>query len=334
MSASSAQTDSAFRAAGVVARTLISELTRPVAPPVTTFVSRMVGAARPLGVLFYGSLARSLTTASPGEARALLEEGILDFYVIVERQSDWPRSLAARLANAILPPNVEYHEIETDGLKLRAKVAILTLKQFRALTRPGCRDTSVWSRFSQPVRLVWVRDSAAADAVLRCVIRAVGTAALWAAKLGPAQDAPEAYWDALYRQTYGAELRVESKNRATTLIAGEEARYSRLLTASWVAGLLPHAAQTANGLTPGFSAWQRKKARKRWRARTRFGRPLNALRLIKAAFTFTGGARYLAWKIERHSGIPVPLSPFAERHPVLCAPAVLVRLIRAGVFSR
>jgi hypothetical protein len=58
------------------------------------------------------------------------------------------------------------------------------------------------------------------------------------------------------------------------------------------------------------------------------GRPLNYARLIKAAFTFEGAARYAAWKIERHTGMPVALTPWRERHPVLAAPGVLWRLWR------
>jgi len=58
------------------------------------------------------------------------------------------------------------------------------------------------------------------------------------------------------------------------------------------------------------------------------GRPLNYARLVKAAFTFDGAARYAAWKIERHTGMPVALTPWRERHPVLAAPGVLWRLWR------
>jgi hypothetical protein len=59
------------------------------------------------------------------------------------------------------------------------------------------------------------------------------------------------------------------------------------------------------------------------------GKPLNALRLIKAAFTFEGAARYALWKIERHSGLRLALTPWRERHPILAAPGVLLRLWQA-----
>ncbi|NHN89025.1 hypothetical protein GOB81_10320 [Acetobacter sp. LMG 1627] len=322
----------ASRAAGVVAHTVVEELTGPVPPLITQFVERMVGETRPVGVLFYGSLVRAVTK---GDASAdTLSEGVLDFYVIVERQADWPRGWLARMANALLPPNVEYHEQHVDGRTLRAKVAILSLAQFRRLTRPESRDTTIWSRFSQPVRLVWVRDADAADDILRCVIRAVGTAARWAAELGPKQAAPEQYWEALFRKTYAVELRVEKSGRSRNLLEGEEGRFARLLTASWVAGGVEASVLPDGKIAPEIPAAERAVALRRWAMLGRLGRPLNVARLVKAAFTFAGGARYLVWKIQRHSGVIVPLTPFAERHPILCAPAVLWRLARAGVFSR
>ncbi|MFT8718331.1 hypothetical protein [Acetobacter sp.] len=325
--------EAARRAAAIVARTITGELTTPVPPALTAFVEKMVGTARPLGVLFYGSVVRALT-ADDDAAAAALTEGVLDFYVIVERQSDWPRGWISRLANRLLPPNVEYHEHTINGMTLRAKVAILSLDQFRRLTRPQTRDTTIWARFSQPVRLVWVRDEPAADALLRCIIRAVGTAAHWAAELGPPQGTPEQYWTALYRETYAAELRVEKSNRSRTLIAGKDARFSQLLMASWTAEGMDASLMPDGELVPHIPQARHNAALRHWSLAQRLGRPLNVARLLKSAFTFTGGAQYLAWKIKRHSGIDVPLTPFAERHPILCAPAVLWRLARNGVFSR
>ena len=53
-----------------------------------------------------------------------------------------------------------------------------------------------------------------------------------------------------------------------------------------------------------------------------FDKPLNVLRLLKASSTFEGAARYAAWKIERHTGVAVDVTPWRERHPVLAAPGV------------
>jgi len=49
---------------------------------------------------------------------------------------------------------------------------------------------------------------------------------------------------------------------------------------------------------------------------------------VRAAGTFDGAARYAAWKIERHTGVAVEVTPFRERHPLLAAPGVLWRIWR------
>ena len=71
---------------------------------------------------------------------------------------------------------------------------------------------------------------------------------------------------------------------------------------------------------------ERTRIERAWRLRRALGKPLNIARLIKAAFTFQGAARYGAWKIERHTGMAVEVTPWRERHPILAAPGVLWRL--------
>ena len=66
----------------------------------------------------------------------------------------------------------------------------------------------------------------------------------------------------------------------------------------------------------------------RWARRRRLGKPINLLRLVRAASTFEGASRYAAWKIERHTGVPVEITPWRERHPVLAAPGVLFSVWR------
>ena len=76
--------------------------------------------------------------------------------------------------------------------------------------------------------------------------------------------------------------------------------------------------------TPGVS----KKFHRGWRARKLVGKPLNMMRLIKAAFTFRGGGDYVASKLDRHTNGALTLTPWERRHPWLAAPWVLIRLLR------
>jgi hypothetical protein len=51
---------------------------------------------------------------------------------------------------------------------------------------------------------------------------------------------------------------------------------------------------------------------------------------MKASFTFQGGADYLAWKIERHSGQKITLKPWQRRHPIVAGALMLPALRRKG----
>ena len=66
--------------------------------------------------------------------------------------------------------------------------------------------------------------------------------------------------------------------------------------------------------------------RKAWGLRRGMGKPLNVARLMKAAFTFQGASRYAAWKIQRHTGVAIEITPWRERHPILAAPGVLLKV--------
>jgi hypothetical protein len=175
--------------------------------------------------------------------------------------------------------------------------------------------------------LVWSAGEAVTAEVVEAVADAARTAARYAAALGPVEGPPEAYWSALFKETYAAEFRVEKGGRERSILSFDVARYDRLLRAAWHEESLLDL-EAAGSVQPAISPEARARIQAAWRLRRRMGRPLNYARLIKAAFTFDGAARYAAWKIERHTGMPVALTPWRERHPVLAAPGVLWRLWR------
>ncbi|WP_369345748.1 hypothetical protein [Asaia prunellae] len=257
---------------------LIGELTTPVDSRLSALVTHILGPARPLGVLFYGSGLRKFDP-----------DGLFDFYVVLENLSDWPGSPLAKLGNRVLPPNVFYAEHENDGQVLRAKVAVLTLSQFRAGVTPRSDDTTLWARFCQPVRLVWVRDPQAADAILSVIRTCVTTAAGWAARLEKGAHLPEQWWEALFRQTYRAELRVERSGRGSVIMHGQEARYAALTRLAWQNAHLDFD-EMGESLAPRLTNAQRLRAARRWKHMASRGRWKNIARLVKAAFTFRNGA--------------------------------------------
>ena len=114
-------------------------------------------------------------------------------------------------------------------------------------------------------------------------------------------------------------------------MARDAARYAALLPAAWRAGGLDFAVGDDGLLAPALSAKERAAAERRWRRRRRLGRPMNLLRLLKAASTFDNAADYVAWKVERHSGYRIEPSEFQRRHPLLAAPALYLKLRARGV---
>ena len=297
---------------------LIGELTTPVYPDVVAFADALALACPqvPLGVLFYGSVLRTEDF-----------EGILDFYIVTEDASGFTGGLISRTGNLLLPPNVRYAEFKVGQRTLRAKIAVLSQQQFKERTTLGTLDTTLWARFCQPVRLIWVRDAKAADTLLDLIARCVTTASCWAALLGqPGMTAVE-YWQSLFARTYASELRVEKKGRGHSLIAGQEERFAAMLPLGWARAHLRYSA-TGNRLEPVLSFSARKRAARRWALVGQTGKPRNVVRLVKAAFTFENGASYLAWKIHRHTGLDLHLSEAERKHPLVFLPILLKRMQR------
>ena len=268
-------------------------------------------------VLFYGACRRD------GDA-----SGLLDLYVLTTGHRAFHGRAVPALLNAALPPTVLLWRGGNPQTPIRAKVAVLSQGQFERRMRAGSLDTTLWARFCQPSTLVHARDEATRRRVERAVAGAAETAALWAVRLGPEAATPAEYWRKLFARTYAAELRTERGNRPERLLAAAPGWYDRALPLALARLGLP-AAPTGDGrLSPGLPR-QRRWAHA-WALRRACGKALNALRLAKAAFTFEGGADYLAWKIERHSGVALELADWQRRHPLLAAPALLWRLRRRG----
>lgn len=299
-----------------MSETLIKELTQSVPEEVSQFAEAMAGmlGRNPLGILFYGSVLREVDF-----------NGILDFYVITDRPVSLSGNYLSRWANCFLPPNVYYMERDIGGRLLRAKVAFLSIDQFLRRSTLFTIDTTIWARFCQPVRLVWVRDGKGADRILQAIRQCVVTASCWAALLGPETGTASDYWHALFRKTYAAELRVEKQGRSRNLLEGRGERYRKLLLAAWQQASLPYQENSEGLLHPVLTETSRAKAAKRWQHVAAAGKPLNIARLIKAAFTFTDGISYLLWKIERHTGKAIRVSSFEQKHPILTLPVFLWR---------
>lgn len=298
---------------GELASRIEAELAARAPEAVVTLAGALSDPARDAAILYYGSTLRT------GDL-----SGILDFY----RLTRGPHRKGLRgLLERVLWPEVSYHEIPVGSRTLRAKVATLPLATFHRAAEGRTLDTTIWARFVQPSQRVWSADPAAAEAATRAVCAAVVTAARFAAALGPQAAPAEAFWLALFRRTYAAEFRVESTGRADTVMASARERYAAILPQAWRDGGV--AFEQQDGVLRPV-----KQGLPRWILPNLAGKPLNVARILKAAFTFDGAARYAAYKIERHTGIEVAVTPFRERHPFLAAPGAWFELRKRQAEAR
>jgi hypothetical protein len=272
--------------------TLIAEtLAQRVAPEISAMADHVRDLHKGVvAVLAYGSCLRGV------------KDSLIDLYVLTGEFSGISANALSRIGCSLAPPNIYYAEAVFDGHLIRAKYAVLPLPLFAQSM--AASNPYFWARFAQPTALLFSTDGRAAAAITQAVRTMFGHA------LGLAEgDEPLDVWVKGFSATYETELRAEaSQSRAASLVAAHEDYYRA-------------AASLMQGITP---------IRTNWAVLRATGKVWSLVRLIKAAFTFTGGADYLAWKIERHSGHRIEVTDWQRRHPVLAGLTLLPQLLRRG----
>jgi hypothetical protein len=278
---------------------------RELATPSPAAVLAIAEAARQVhgpgirAVLFYGSCYRD----------GVVEDRLIDLYLLADDYKSVHSNVLSAWANRLVPPNVYYLEAEYGGETVRAKYALITLAQLEAKVGERTDNPYFWARFAQPTGLVWCRDAATRQRLVEIMGKAVRTTFAAARALTHDMAASEALWTVVFLETYRTELRAEKPHRAAEIYQSAAERYDRITRAL-----------IQEGIKPRPRSWARTRRR---------GKLLSVLRLMKAAFTFTAGADYLAWKIERHSGASIELTDWQRRHPILASPPILWRLLRS-----
>lgn len=259
-----------------------------------------------LAILGYGSCLR-------GEH---VEDTLVDLYVLVDAYKSTHKNIAARIGNRLLPPNVYYQECSFNHQIIRCKYAIITLDQFHQKVSNSTRNPYFWARFCQPTAVIYARDEATRNSVVEALMSAVTTTLTQAQQLAPAATG-HALWTEILSYTYRTELRSERSNRAAEIVK------TNLVFFETAYAAVEATSAEAEITTATNTNWQKRRI---------VGKLLSVARLIKAAFTFDGGADYLAWKITRHSGVEINLSPWQRRHPILAAPVMFWQLYAKGAF--
>ncbi len=272
-------------------------------------------------ILFYGSCLRDELEPSVG---------VLDIYLLPSSYDGLYSSRIERVLNRLVPPNIYSWRVTSANSMIRAKVAVVSAPRFESDCRFDALNTSTWARFCQPAALLYSPSSECVTSVRDAIVDAVISAARWAALLGPSEGTARAFWTSLFRATYLAELRPEREDRADRVYEAHAERFDEVLRAAWTVTGLDWTEFGGGCLRTSISASVRREAESAWRARHVFGRALNALRLAKGVITFEDPVDYLVWKIARHSGHELRLSPWERQHPLLAAPAVFRRLYKVG----
>ena len=286
--------------------------------PLTTLVQSRFGDALEAIILYGSSL----------HARSI-QDSVVDFYVLVRDYKEAFDKPFLQMLAAWLPPTVFYMEDEASGL--RAKYAVISLADFEDGVRNWFHPY-LWARFAQPTRILYARDADCekklhallADAVLNFMRNTLPA-------LGETTVSADAIWVNAFTLSYGAELRAERSNRPRQLSDFSFADFTRLtmFAASELGEKLVRLKDGRYRCT--YSEKDRKKVLRQWQLRRLQGRVLSIMRLSKATFTFADCIDYAAWKIKRHTGVSVEITPRLRRYPILWGLKILWSLLRQGV---
>ena len=302
------------------ARTVADEIRRRHGPAVAA-------------VVFYGSCLRQHTN-----------HGVLDFYVLVDSYRAVFASRVLAVLNAVLPPNVLYLEVGDGPHPLRAKYAVISMRDFMSGASARSVHAIIWARFCQPARLVYSRDQASRSRVVGACAEAVLTLVGRMAALLPARFQTAELWQRGFRETYRTELRAEQPGTVQALYHSAVERYGRvaehalseLRDRGQVVRVVPEPGWAAKGNSAFPFEWQvtisdrqRRRLRWDWKVRRALAKGRYALWLLKSGLTFDDWLPYVAWKISRHAGLAWRPTDRQRRHPFLLGgPALLGLLVR------
>jgi Phosphatidate cytidylyltransferase, mitochondrial len=244
-------------------------------------------------------------------------------------------------ANWVLPPNVFYAEQQPvegsdAGRTLRAKVTVISRRDFERGCSTAWFESYIWGRFAQPTRILYARDERVRTKIEAALVDAARTLLRNALPALPPDGSLAALWEQALALSYTTELRTERSGRAQELVQSSLDFYTALT--GHLAGQLGFTLTLAqrDGQWHYRSAMVNRKrhaAALAWALRRVQGKLLSILRLVKALFTFAGGLDYIAWKLERHSGVPIHIPDKVRRAPLIHMWPFFWGLYRRGIFK-
>lgn len=307
---------------------IAQELQQPVRPAVAWFAKEIaeIHGKATLGVLFYGSSLRNQT-----------DDGVLDFWVIVDDYDSAYQNRLHALLNRVAAPNVFYLEREYNGSTLRTKYGVIDRDTFEKGTSLGAWHPHIWARFAQPARALMCRDEEAetfltitvSEAIITMVERLV---CMLPNRRGLFRFSLAAFWQEAFRRTYYSELRPETDERIHGLYGANAERYDQVATQALLhlasLGRFTNATAHPHSFSVEISTRTQRIGRLRWQFMRTYGRGLGLARLAKTAITFGDWVPYVLWKLERHTGRKIELSERQRKHPLIFAWPIILPLLR------
>tara|TARA_R110000823_G_scaffold119998_9_gene244388 strand:+ start:8297 stop:9250 length:954 start_codon:yes stop_codon:yes gene_type:complete len=281
--------------------------------------------------LVYGSCLRS------GD----IYDGLLDLYLICDSYRSAYRRWLPAAANWLLPPNVFYAEQtgrDAAGAErtLRAKVTLISLRDFRRGCSRSWFESYIWGRFAQPTHVLYARDAEVRTDIEQALLNAAHTLLRRAIPALPQTGTLDTLWEQALALSYSTELRTERSGRAAELARDAHDFYAAVTRLH--APAIGHGfrlRESASGITYSSapSGPSRTLASMGWALRRAQGKLLSILRLVKGLFTFEGGLDYIAWKLERHSGESIEIPDKVRRAPLIHLWAFFWGLYKRGIFK-
>ena len=260
-----------------------------------------------------------------------VQNGLVDFYVLVDEYSKAYHRSWYTVFNVLLPPNVFYLALPEQEGGARAKYAILSLADFQKSTSMQWFHSYFWGRFCQPTQVVFTKNQEIAQQVWEGLARATVTFCTRVLPMLPPAFDTKMLWQTGLRLSYRAELRAERTDAVARLYEASS-RYFERVTRVVITAMPFHLEIRPELFHAMIPARVRFFCRVGWGVRTIQGKLLSLLRLIKGVMTFQGGVDYIIWKIQRHSGITVEVTPRLRQYPLLAGWVVMWRLYRKGAF--
>ncbi len=271
-------------------------------------------------LLFYGSSLRAMNDPKK----------TLDFYVVVDSYFKTHANPVRAMLNALIPPAVYYLENKNeDGSLSTCKYSVISIGAFERKTNKKAFLSMVWGRFSQPCVLLFPKDKKTQSRIQSARIMAVYHMAAITSPLVQSPINSVDFWARGFRESYKTELRPESsETRSQEIVARYQDRYDKIMHALY-------GAPNTNGeyTIPSASPVQIFTCKWAWTWRRILGKPMNAVRVLNSAFTFSGGLDYVLHKLKSHSNVTIDVSESQRRHPILWSPILAWKLYKRGAFK-